>query len=121
VLLVEDDLDAGAMLSMILGEQGAQVHHDTSADAALQTLAARRFDLLISDIGMPGRDGYELIRELRQREGDAPRLPAIALTAFSRESDRAAALEAGFDAHLGKPMHPQKLLAQVVELLSAAR
>lgn len=116
VLVVEDDLEAGAMLSMILGEQGMQVRHETSVDAALKTLAERKFDLLISDIGMPGRDGYELIRELRQREGSGPRLPAIALTAFSRDGDRTHALEAGFDAHLGKPLRPQTLLAQILRL-----
>ncbi|MDR7334954.1 response regulator [Roseateles asaccharophilus] len=116
VLVVEDDLEAGAMLSMILGEQGMQVRHETSVDAALKTLTERRFDLLISDIGMPGRDGYELIRELRQREGSGHRLPAIALTAFSREGDRTHALEAGFDAHLGKPLRPQTLLSQILRL-----
>ncbi|KQW52261.1 MULTISPECIES: response regulator [unclassified Roseateles] len=121
VLLVEDDPDAGAMLSMILSEQGVKVHLDTSVDAALQSLATGSFDLLISDIGMPGRDGYELIRELRQREGAGPAMPAIALTAFSRDADRASAIEAGFNVHLGKPLRPQRLLSEVLELVNAAR
>jgi PAS domain S-box-containing protein len=121
VLLVEDDAEAGAMLTMILGEQGAAVRHVTGVDAALQCLQAATFDLLISDIGMPGRDGYELIRELRRGEGAGPRLPAIALTAFSREADRAAALAAGFDVHLGKPLRPQLLLAQIQRLLGLPR
>ncbi len=117
VLLVEDDMEAATMLALILGEQGVQVHHAASVDAALELLQQRGFDLLISDIGMPGRDGYELMRELRRREGGGGRLPAIALTAFSRDSDRAMALEAGFDAHLGKPARPQLLLAQMLRLV----
>ncbi|MGM9485664.1 response regulator [Roseateles sp. NT4] len=116
VLVVEDDLEAGAMLSMILGEQGMQVQHEASVDAALASLATGRFDLLISDIGMPGRDGYELIREWRQREAGEQHLPAIALTAFSRDTDRASALEAGFDTHLGKPLRPPLLLSEILRL-----
>lgn len=117
VLLVEDDLEAATMLALILGEQGVQVHHAAAVDEALDLLRQRGFDLLVSDIGMPGRDGYELIREVRRREGSGARLPAIALTAFSRDSDRVAALEAGFDAHLGKPARPQALLAEMLRLL----
>lgn len=120
VLVVEDDLEAAAMLSMILGEQGMQVQHESSVDTALLTLAAGGFDLLISDIGMAGRDGYELIRELRQREGAGSRLPAIALTAFSRDKDRTSALDAGFDVHLGKPLQPQQLLTQILRLIGTA-
>lgn len=118
VLLVEDDMEAATMLALILGEQGVQVHHAASVDAALELLQQRGFDLLVSDIGMPGRDGYELIREVRRREGAGTRLPAIALTAFSRDGDRATALEAGFDVHLGKPARPQLLLAQMLHLVS---
>lgn len=122
LLLVEDDLEAGAMLALILGEQGAVVRHVPSVDEALQCFDRERFDLLISDIGMPGRDGYELIRELRRLEGHSggARLPAIALTAFSRETDRAHALGAGFDVHLGKPLRPQQLLAQIRRLVAAS-
>ncbi len=128
VLLVDDDADAGAMLRLILGERGARVTSVQSVEEALRTLAERTFDLLISDIGMPGRDGYELIREWRAREvdqadaGSSPseafgrRLPAIALTAFSRDVDRQQALHAGFDAHLSKPLKPQLLLRLVQEL-----
>lgn len=120
VLVVEDDLEAGAMLAMILGDQGMQVRHEASVDAALASLAAQRFDLLISDIGMPGRDGHELIREWRAIEAGESHLPAIALTAFSRDADRATALDAGFDLHLGKPLRPQLLLTQVLRLVGAA-
>ncbi len=119
VLVVEDDLEAGAMLAMILGEQGMQVLHEASVGAALDRLEAGDFDLLISDIGMPGRDGYELIREWRRREAGERHLPAIALTAFSREADRANALQAGFDAHLGKPLRPPLLLSEILRLAGA--
>lgn len=119
VLLVEDDIEAGAMLSMVLGEQGMQVRHETTVEAALASLASLSFDVLISDVGMPGRDGYDLIRTLRQREGSAEHLPAIALTAFSRDKDRAQATDAGFDVHLGKPLHPQQLLAQIMRITGA--
>lgn len=117
VLVVEDDMEAAAMLTMILGEQGMQVQHEGSVEAALEMLAGGRFDLLISDIGMAGRDGYDLIRELRRLEGASDRLPAIALTAFSREKDQTQAIEAGFDVHLGKPLMPQVLLTQILRLI----
>lgn len=120
VLVVEDDVEASAMLAMILGEQGVQVRLAASVEEALQALATRRFDLLISDVGMPGRDGYELIRELRQREGGGARLPAIALTAFSRDTDSKTALASGFDVHLGKPLRPQQLLTQILRLAGSA-
>jgi len=116
VLLVDDDAEAGAMLRLILGERNIRVTLVQSADDALATLASASFDLLISDVGMPGKDGYELIREVRQREGAHERLPAIALTAFSRDLDRQQALQAGFDAHLSKPLRPQQLLRTMEQL-----
>lgn len=89
------------------------------ADDALRALADGAFDLLVSDIGLPGRDGYELIRDIRALEVPGERLPAIALTAFSRDVDRQQALQAGFDAHLPKPLKPQ-LLMRLVEQLAAS-
>ena len=122
VLVVEDDVDAGAMLKLILEEREVRVTLVHRAEEALQALQARRapggdaFELLISDIGMAGRDGYELIRELRAMEAPGERLPAIALTAFSRDLDRRQALQAGFDAHLAKPLKPQLLMRLVEQL-----
>ncbi|WP_431103808.1 response regulator [Roseateles noduli] len=118
VLVVEDDVDAGAMLKLILEDREARVTAVHSADEALLALAGNAFDLLISDIGLPGRDGYELIRDIRALETPGERLPAIALTAFSRDLDRKQALQAGFDAHLPKPLKPQ-LLMRLVEQLAA--
>jgi CheY-like chemotaxis protein len=118
VLVVEDDVDAGAMLKLILEERDTRVTVVHSADEALLALGGNAFELLISDIGLPGRDGYELIRDIRALEAPGERLRAIALTAFSRDLDRRQALQAGFDAHLAKPLKPQ-LLMRLVEQLAA--
>ena len=78
-----------------------------------------RPDLLISDIGMPGEDGYALIRKLRGLgEAQGGRTPAIALTAFARREDRTRTLQAGFQAHLAKPVEPEELLAVVASFVS---
>ncbi|WP_431262238.1 response regulator [Roseateles chitinivorans] len=116
VLVVEDDVDAGAMLKLILEEREVRATVVHSADEALLALSGNAFDLLVSDIGLPGRDGYELIREIRALEDPGERLPAIALTAFSRDLDRQQALQAGFDAHLAKPLKPQLLMRLVAQL-----
>jgi signal transduction histidine kinase/CheY-like chemotaxis protein len=120
LLVVDDDPEASAMLRIILSDRGAAVQTASDVRAALQLVGARRFDALISDIGMPGQDGYDLIREVRRAESEAPqrrRLPAIALTSFTREQDRAQALAAGFDEHCPKPLRPLKLVLQIRALL----
>lgn len=119
VLIVDDDPDANAMLHIILGDRGANVCAASHADQALEMLESFKPDVLISDIGMAGKDGYELIREVRRLEAqaDAPRLPAIALTSFARDSDRLQAIKAGFDAHCPKPLRPLNLIKQMVALL----
>jgi PAS domain S-box-containing protein len=119
LLVVEDDPDARTMLQIILSDRGAAVRSAASCDEALALLADMQPDLLVSDIGMPGKDGYDLIRELRRREAAAstPRLPAIALTSFTRTQDQEQALAAGFDAHCAKPLRPLKLVRQIETLL----
>ena len=121
LLIVDDDPEASAMLRIILSDRGAVVQAAADVRSALQLIAARRFDALISDIGMAGQDGYDLIREIRRNEanGSPPnaRLAAIALTSFTREQDRVQALAAGFDAHCGKPLRPLKLVQQIRTLL----
>jgi hypothetical protein len=118
LLIVDDEPDANAMLQMILRDRGAQVLAASDCNEALRMLETAAPDLLISDIGMPGRDGYELIREVRRREaGTGRHLLAIALTAFARERDQQQALEAGFDGHCPKPLQPLKLIWQVRRLL----
>ena len=112
ILCVDDEPDARQLLRHLLEQQQARVALAASADEALQASLESEFDVLVSDIGMPGRDGYDLIRSLRARGGDR-RLCAIALTAYARDVDREAALQAGFDAHLAKPVDAGRLLATI--------
>jgi PAS domain S-box-containing protein len=117
VLVVDDEPDARALLAHLLGEHGAVVQSAASADEALQAFAERPPDVLVSDIGMPGRDGYQLIRELRALPVEAGgRTPAIALTAFARSEDRTRALLAGYQLHVAKPIEPHELLAALASM-----
>ena len=120
VLLVDDQPDVLELVRRVLVECGAEVRVAASGAAALALLRDAQPDLLLSDIGMPGMDGYELIAQVR---GDlalgATVLPAVALTAFTRLQDRARAIEAGYQAHLEKPIDPT-LLIQTVRKLTAA-
>jgi PAS domain S-box-containing protein len=115
VLLVEDDPEATEILSMVLAERGARVRVAGDYDAALDAIARAWPDVLVSDIGLPGCDGYELVRQVRELEGKrlGPRLPVIALTAFARPQDRQKTLDAGFDLHLAKPLKPHVLLEAI--------
>jgi CheY-like chemotaxis protein len=115
VLLVDDDEDGRELVATILSARGALVRTAASAAAALQALGEQRPDVLLSDIEMPGQDGYALVREVRRREseGEGSRLPAIAFTAYARAEDRQRALAAGFDAHVAKPISPGELLGAV--------
>ncbi|MDB5752009.1 MAG: putative histidine kinase, atypical hybrid [Ramlibacter sp.] len=115
VLLVEDDLEACEMLTLVLSDRGARVRLAHDFGQALAAFAVAWPDVLVSDIGLPGRDGYELVRRVRQMEqqGGRARLPVIALTAFTRADDRTKTLEAGFDLHLSKPLKPHLLLEAI--------
>jgi PAS domain S-box-containing protein len=117
VLVVEDDADARALISRILTDAGAQVSDVSSADDAMTKIKADPPDLLVSDIGMPQLDGYQLLRNVRSAGFDEHRLPAIALTAFSRVQDRADAMAAGFQVHLAKPVKAEALMAAVSNLI----
>src|SRR5688572_677084 len=93
-----------------------------SAAEAFAELERARFDVLISDVGMPGEDGLSLIRRVRQLSPDAGgRIPAVALTAYARGEDRARALRAGFSTHLAKPIEPSDLVLVVAALVASAR
>ena len=120
VLIVEDNADASEMLTVVLSDAGANVRLAPHYDAAMAAVHAHRPHVLISDIGLPGRDGYDLIRAVRAMGVSAtqPRLVAVAFTAFSRPEDKVRALEAGFDAHLGKPLQPHLLMTMVAQLLA---
>lgn len=117
VMVVDDDPEAREMLAMILSERGARVTTAASAAEGLERLASgAKPDVLVSDIGMPGQDGYAFARELRRREPPGTHLPVIALTAFARPQDRETALAAGFDEHCGKPLRPDALVAAILRV-----
>jgi signal transduction histidine kinase/DNA-binding response OmpR family regulator len=114
VLVVDDDADARDMIAVMLRRAGAQVTTVSSASEAMDTLPVDRPDVLVSDIAMPDEDGYSLIRQIRRlRVEDGGETPAIALTAYAREEDRARAIAEGFQSHLAKPVDPRDLLARV--------
>jgi signal transduction histidine kinase/CheY-like chemotaxis protein len=119
VLVVEDDDDARALLAKVLVSQGALVTAVSCAREALTVLEKERIDVLLSDIEMPGTDGYELVRELRLRSSQqGGSVPAAALTAYARTEDRLRALRAGFQLHLSKPVQPAELITVVASLAS---
>jgi PAS domain S-box-containing protein len=116
VLVVDDDPDARGAVERILQEAGAEVTTVESASGALALVDRKLPDVLVSDIGMPETDGYELLRRIRGLSQGASALPAIALTAFARPKDRISALRAGYAAHLAKPADPTQLIATVAAI-----
>jgi signal transduction histidine kinase len=122
VLVVDDDDDGREVIGMVLEECGAVVTSAASAVAAFALLASARPDVLLSDIGMPGEDGYSLIRRIRAlpaSEGGS--IPAASLTAYTTPEDRRRALHAGFNLHVAKPVEPAELLAVIASLGRFAR
>ena len=121
VLVLDDETDSRRVVVRLLTRAGAEVREADSAALIADILAGWPADVLISDIAMPGEDGYSLIRRLRASPHAAWRtLPALALTAFARPEDQALALEAGFQMHLPKPFEPAALLAAVTSLAALA-
>ena len=117
VLVVDDEPDTRGLLRKVLEGCGSEVTTAGSAAEALESIARARPDVLISDIGMPEEDGYQLIGKVRAREtGLADRIPAIAITAYARVEDRVRALNAGFQVHIPKPIEPTELVAVVASL-----
>jgi CheY-like chemotaxis protein len=117
VLVVDDEADARDLFGSILRGAGAEVDLADSADEAIEILAARPARVLLSDIEMPGRDGYELLETARA--GSRHPFAAIAVTAYARDVDRRRAIDAGFDLHLPKPVEPDDLIAAVASLAVA--
>lgn len=115
VLVVDDEDDARELLSEALASYGATVETAASAEECLEVLNRFGPDVLVSDIAMPGEDGYALIRRVR-RGGRARNVPAVALTAFARPEDVARAKAAGFQKHVAKPVEPKALARTVREL-----
>jgi len=117
ILAVDDDADARSLAAETLESAGAQVATADSVANAIHSLAKECPDVLIADIGMAGRDGFELIRHVR--ESADPRVkevPAAAVTAYARAEDRMKALQAGFQLHLAKPVDPGELIVAVAAL-----
>jgi PAS domain S-box-containing protein len=122
VLVVEDDPDARHFVSVVLEASGASVVTAATAVEALDEMSRATPDVIVADIGLPGEDGYTLVRRIRQLPPDrGGTVPAVALTAYARAEDREAALAAGFDRHLVKPVDPVALATAVAEIVGAER
>jgi PAS domain S-box-containing protein len=120
VLLVEDEPDARELIATILTKAGAAVETAISVDQAMAAIERTPPDVLLSDIGLVGDDGYALIRQVRAREIDTQRrLPAAAVTAYARQEDRERALDAGFDGYVAKPVDPDVMVATIRTLWKA--
>jgi signal transduction histidine kinase/CheY-like chemotaxis protein len=120
ILVVDDDSGTRELLTRLLERTGASLDSAESTRAAMAKIGRRPPDLLIADIGMPGEDGFSLIRRVRALAGPARALPAIALSAYTRAEDRDAARVAGFTEFIAKPATPQDLLRAVGALLNVA-
>jgi CheY-like chemotaxis protein len=119
ILVVDDDADARALLTVILEERRAEVTTVANPAEAYETLEWLKPDVIISDIGMPGEDGYAFIRNVRVKEARERQgwRPAVALTAHARVEDRLRALSAGYQAHVAKPVEPAELVAVIASLV----
>lgn len=120
VLVVDDEPDTRELLTVVLRHYGATVTAVESARGALESLERARPDVLVSDIGMPGEDGYTLIRRIRAMEPEGRPIPAIALTAYARTEERAHALRAGYQRHVAKPVEPLELASVIASLAGRA-
>jgi CheY-like chemotaxis protein len=119
VLVVDDEIDARHIAAAILLQKGAKVAEAGSAEEALDLAARGPFDLIVSDIAMPGTDGYEMMRRLRQR--DSRVTPAVALTACVTPDDIATAFSAGYQRYLPKPLGAAALIQTAAELALAPK
>jgi CheY-like chemotaxis protein len=110
IIVVDDEVDSLELIQVILEEEGANVSSFSSPAKALEALAQSSFDLLISDIGMPNINGYDLMAKVRTEASVNRGIPAIALTAYAGERDERQAITAGYQAHVAKPIDIQELL-----------
>jgi PAS domain S-box-containing protein len=121
ILVVDDDPDACFVLRRILEEQKAMVTTASSAATGLESLSADPPHLLISDVGMPGEDGYQFISRVRKLPAPINDIPAIAVTAFARPVDRIHAMQAGYSMHVAKPVNALELLTVIAKLRPSKR
>jgi CheY-like chemotaxis protein len=115
--VVDDERDSLDVVARLLRGSGGDVVAASSAAEALELAVARRFDVIVSDIGMPGRDGYDLMKDCRASGVTAP---AIALTAYARSEDRTKALSSGYQTHVAKPVEAAEIIATVAALIPRA-
>jgi len=115
LLLVEDDFDSSEVVSAILGDSGIVVTSAINAEVALEVLGREPIDVILSDVGLPGQDGYGFIRAVRSTPTLAA-IPAAALTAYAHAEDRRRALDAGFQMHLRKPFDQNELFRVIGDL-----
>lgn len=113
ILVVDDEAEARELIEIVLTTNGATVCVAATAEDGLSQLSAFRPDVLLSDIGMPGHDGYWLVERVRETNPD---LPAVALTAFTRRDDVAKVLGSGFDEHVAKPVDPKVLVDRIASI-----
>jgi CheY-like chemotaxis protein len=118
IVAVDDDADARELLKVILECSNADTIVVASGQEALDSIRKLHPDILICDLAMPEMDGYELLVKLRRFQPELGHVPAIAFTAAARDEDRAATRQAGFQAHLAKPIDPEKLVKTILEILS---
>jgi signal transduction histidine kinase len=122
VLVLDDEADTRELLTTALEQHGARVAAVATVPEILAALDRESFDVLVSDIGLPGEDGYSMIRKVRARGAErGGNLPAAALTAYARSEDRVRALSAGFQMHLSKPIDPAELVATIAALAGRQR
>jgi PAS domain S-box-containing protein len=122
VLLVEDEADSRDLLYLVLHSCGAEVATAGSAAEALELIKSEKFNVIVSDIGMPEEDGFSLIGKIRNLSNEqGGNVPAIALTAYARAEDRVRAIRSGFQMHIAKPVEPAELIAVVANLAGRMR
>ncbi|MBD2079047.1 ATP-binding protein [Leptolyngbya sp. FACHB-17] len=121
VLIIDDEQDSRDLIQFVLESSGAIVTATESVAAAIAALNRYTPDLIVSDLGMPEANGFDLIQAVRSRSDEAQQIPAIALTAYASELTQQQALLAGFQQHLVKPIHPDKLLEAVSQLVMLNR
>jgi CheY-like chemotaxis protein len=121
VLLVDDDADTLQILSVMLADSKATFQTAASVSEALEVLEWYEPDVVVSDLAMPGQDGYSLIRQLRALEAkNGTQIPTVALTSHARVEDRTRALSAGFNMFVPKPVQPDEIIAAIAKLTEAA-
>ena len=115
-LVVDDDEDARHLLDAVLSRAGAVVRVSASVDEAMALFKAEPFDVVLADLGLPGKDGYALVREIRASDSDVRRTQIIAVTAYARPEDRTKVLAQGFDDHIAKPADPRRVIDLIARL-----